>query len=81
MADRKSIIERLVILGNGIEGNLASLQALLEERDDSDSALRLVREIQQDFVLRRALLRKLQERIQQSAAPDLIDKFFDRLEE
>jgi hypothetical protein len=81
MGNKQTILERLMTLGNGIEQNLASLQGLLEKRENPDSELRLVREIQQDFVLRRALLRKLQERVQRLAAPDLIDKIFDRLEE
>jgi hypothetical protein len=75
------MLERLVTLGNGIEENLASLQALLERRESSDSELRLVREIQQDFVLRRALLRKLQGRLQQVASPELINQIFNCLEE
>ena len=81
MGNKESILERLVTLGNGIEQNLALLQSLLEKRENPDSELGLLREIQQDFVLRRALLRKLQDRFQQFAAPELIDKVLDRLEE
>ena len=81
MGRSETMLERLVTLGNGIEENLASLQALLERRESSDSELRLVREIQQDFVLRRALLRKLQGRLQQVASPELINQIFNCLEE
>lgn len=81
MGKKQIILEQLVALGNGIEQNLASLQSRLEERENCDSELRLVREIQQDFVLRRALLRKLQERLGRFASPELIDKIFNGLEE
>jgi len=81
MGNKQSILERLVTLGDEIEQKLALLQSLIEKREKPDLELRLVREIQQDFVLRRALLRKLQERFQQLATPDLIDKVLDRLEE
>src|SRR5215471_4559185 len=81
MSNKESILERLVTLGNEMEENLASLQAQLEKRGDTELELRLVREIQQDFVLRRALLRRLQERFERFAAPDLINQIFDRLEE
>jgi hypothetical protein len=81
MASTETLLERLVTLGNGIEQNLASLQVLLERREHTDSELRLVREIQQDFVFRRALLRKLQGRLKKFAAPELIDQIFNSLEE
>lgn len=81
MGNGTNILERLVTLGNGIEQNLASLQTLLEQRENCDSELALVREVQQDFLLRRALLRKLQERLERFAGPELIDKVFNRLEE
>jgi hypothetical protein len=81
MGNTETLLERLVTLGNGIEENLASLQALLERREHNDSELRLVREIQQDFMFRRALLRKLQGRLQRFAAPELIDQIFNCLEE
>jgi hypothetical protein len=81
MPEKESILERLVTLGNGIEENLALLQAQLEKRGNTDLELRLIREIQQDFVLRRALLRRLQERFERFAGPDLINQIFDRLEE
>jgi hypothetical protein len=81
MSNKEGILERLVTLGNGVEQNLAQLQAQLEKRENTELELRLVREIQQDFALRRALLRRLQERVQRLAGPDLINKIFDRLEE
>jgi hypothetical protein len=81
MGNRQVILEQLVSLGNGIEQNLASLQSLLEQHENCDSELRLVREIQQDFMLRRALLRKLQERLGRFGSPELIDKIFNSLEE
>ena len=81
MGNRQSTLERLVALGNGIEENLTLLQDLLEEKGNSDSELRLVREVHQDYMFRRALLRKLQERLQKVASPELIDKLFDSLEE
>lgn len=81
MSNSESILERLVTLGNEMEENLASLQAQLEKRGNTELELRLVREIQQDFVLRRALLRRLQERFERFAGPDLVNKIFDRLEE
>ena len=81
MSNRQNILEQLVTLGDEIEQNLALLQSLLEKRENPASELRLVREIQQDFMLRRALLRKLQERFQQLASRDLINEVLYRLEE
>jgi hypothetical protein len=81
MNNRQTILERLVTLGNGIEEKLTLLQGLLEQKGNSDSELRLVREVHQDYMFRRALLRKLQERFQKVAAPELVDKLFDSLEE